>query len=342
MMKIKALMIAAALLAAADVHAAPQKAKTASAKAAKAAKVAKVAKVAATAQKEAAPAQQQGGIRFSDGIAAVADNEVITRRRLAEAVAEAKANLPKDAQISESELSRQVLMQLVNQSLIVQAGKRRNIQASEAEIDAVVAKNPALKNLSPAQRRDFADNIIAEKVRQQAVMQNSRVSEAEIDAFLEQAQKQGITLPEGAPLRQYRAQHILIKADSENAAVSAESTIRKIYDQARNGTDFAGLARRYSQDASAGNGGDLGWFADGVMVPAFEEAVHALKPGQVGAPVRTQFGWHIIKLNEVREAGTPQERVRNAVRQYIFQQKAEQSTVNLLRDLHSGAYIDIR
>ncbi|HEZ1436419.1 TPA: peptidylprolyl isomerase [Neisseria meningitidis] len=340
-MKIKALMIAAALLAAADVHAAPQKAKTASAKAAKAAKaakVAKVAKVAATAQKEAAPAQQQGGIRFSDGIAAVADNEVITRRRLAEA----KANLPKDAQISESELSRQVLMQLVNQSLIVQAGKRRNIQASEAEIDAVVAKNPALKNLSPAQRRDFADNIIAEKVRQQAVMQNSRVSEAEIDAFLEQAQKQGITLPEGAPLRQYRAQHILIKADSENAAVGAESTIRKIYGEARSGTDFSSLARQYSQDASAGNGGDLGWFADGVMVPAFEEAVHALKPGQVGAPVRTQFGWHIIKLNEVRDAGTPQERIRNSVRQYIFQQKAEQATVNLLRDLHSGAYVDIR
>ncbi|HGM0600852.1 TPA: peptidylprolyl isomerase, partial [Neisseria gonorrhoeae] len=84
MMKIKALMIAAALLAAADVHAAPQKAKTAPAKAVKA---------AATAQKEAAPAQQQGGIRFSDGIAAVADNEVITNRRLAEAVAEAKATL---------------------------------------------------------------------------------------------------------------------------------------------------------------------------------------------------------------------------------------------------------
>ncbi|ENS8694453.1 peptidylprolyl isomerase [Neisseria gonorrhoeae] len=232
MMKIKALMIAAALLAAADVHAAPQKAKTAPAKAVKA---------AATAQKEAAPAQQQGGIRFSDGIAAVADNEVITNRRLAEAVAEAKA-----------------------------------------------------------------------------------------------------TLPEGAPLRQYRAQHILIKADSENAAVGAESTIRKIYDQARNGTDFTGLARRYSQDASAGNGGDLGWFADGVMVPAFEEAVHALKPGQVGAPVRTQFGWHIIKLNEVRDAGTPEERIRNSVRQYIFQQKAGQATVNLLRDLHSGAYVDIR
>lgn len=332
-MKIKDLMIAAALLAAADVHAAPQKAKTAPAKAVKA---------VAMAQKEAAPAQQQGGIRFSDGIAAVADNEVITNRRLAEAVADAKANLPKGVQISDTALTEQVLMQLVNQSLIVQAGKRRNIQATEAEIDAVVAQNPALKNLSPAQRRELADNIIAEKVREQAVMQNSRVSEAEVDRFIEQAQKQGITLPEGEPMRQYRAQHILIKADSENAAVGAESTIRKIYGEARSGTDFSSLARQYSQDASAGNGGDLGWFADGVMVPAFEEAVRSLKPGQVSAPVRTQFGWHIIKLNEVREAGTPQERVRNAVRQYIFQQKAERATADLLRDLHSGAYIDIR
>lgn len=331
-MKIKTLMIAAALLSASYSQAAPRVAKPAPA--------AKAAKPAETARQETA--QQEGGIHFSDGIAAVADNEVITRRRLAQAVADAKANLPKGVQISDTALTEQVLMQLVNQSLIVQAGKRRNIQASEAEIAAVTAQNPSLKNLSAEQRRELANSIIAEKVRQQAVMQNSRVSEAEVDRFIEQAQKQGVTLPEGEPMRQYRAQHILIKADSENAAVGAESTIRKIYGEARSGTDFSSLARQYSQDASAGNGGDLGWFADGVMVPAFEEAVRSLKPGQVSAPVRTQFGWHIIKLNEVREAGTPQERVRNAVRQYIFQQKAERATADLLRDLHSGAYVDIR
>ena len=323
-------MIAAALLSASYSQAAPRAAKPAPA--------AKAAKPAETARQEAA--RQEGGIHFSDGIAAVADNEVITRRRLAQAVADAKANLPKGVQISDTALTEQVLMQLVNQSLIVQAGKRRNIQAGEAEIAAVAAQNPSLKNLSAEQRRELADSIIA--VRQQAVMQNSRVSEAEVDRFIEQAQKQGVTLPEGEPMRQYRAQHILIKADSENAAVGAESTIRKIYGEARSGTDFSSLARQYSQDASAGNGGDLGWFADGVMVPAFEETVRSLKPGQVSAPVRTQFGWHIIKLNEVREAGTPQERVRNAVRQYIFQQKAERATADLLRDLHSGAYVDIR
>lgn len=78
------------------------------------------------------------------------------------------------------------------------------------------------------------------------------------------------------------------------------------------------------------------------MVPEFESAVHKLKPGQVSAPVRTQFGWHIIKLNEVREAGTPEERQRNAVRQYISEQKTQQATTQLLRDLHNGAYVDIR
>ena len=139
-----------------------------------------------------------------------------------------------------------------------------------------------------------------------------------------------------------RQQHILIKADNDNAAVGAESTIRKIYSQARSGADFGGLARQYSQDSSAGNGGDLGWFADGMMVAPFEEAVHKLKPGQISAPVRTQFGWHIIKLNDVREAGTPEERQQNAVRQYLSQQKAQQATTNLLRELHSSSYVDVR
>lgn len=288
------------------------------------------------------PTAHAADIKVSDSIAAVVGNEVITQRQVARAEAAARKSLPKGSQIGAAELRQQVLAQMVNQSLIVQAGKRRNIQASEAEIDAVIARDPALKNATKAQRREIGDTIIMEKVRQQAVMQNSRVSEAEIDSFLAQAQKQGVKLPEGAPMRQYRAQHILLKADTENAAAAAESSIRKIYTQARSGADFGTLARQYSQDGSASAGGDLGWFGDGVMVPEFESAVHKLKPGQVSAPVRTQFGWHIVKLNEVREAGTPEERQRNAVRQYISKQKAQQATTQLLRDLHNGAYVDIR
>ncbi|MCP1661285.1 peptidyl-prolyl cis-trans isomerase SurA [Neisseria perflava] len=281
-------------------------------------------------------------IHASDSIAAVVDNDIITQRQLSQAVAAARRNVPKGTQIDDTELRKQVLVQMVNRSLIIQAGTRRNLSASEAEIDAVIARNPSLKNASKAQRREIADDIIIDKVRQQAVMQNSRVSDAEVNAFIASAKQQGVTLPEGEPLRQYNAQHILIKADSDNAAVAAESTIRKIYAQARSGANFDALARQYSQDGSASDGGNLGWFSDGLMVAPFEDAVHKLKPGQISQPVRTQFGWHIIKLNDVREGGTPEERQRNAVRQYIMQQKAQQATVNLMKELHGSAYVDIR
>lgn len=328
-MNVKPLILAAALGLALNAHAAP-KAKT----------VKKSVKPVAVQTTDTET--RSDGVHLSDGIAAIADNEVITRRQLAQAVERARRTIPKGTQIGDKELREQVLAQLVNQSLIVQAGKRRNIQATDAEIDAVIAQTPSLKNPSAQTRREIADTIIMEKVRQQAVMQNSRVSDAEVNSFIERARQQGVALPEGEPMRQYSAQHILIKADNDNAAAGAESTIRKIYAQARSGADFAGLARQYSQDGSANSGGDLGWFADGMMVAPFEEAVHKLKPGQISPPVRTQFGWHIIKLNDVRDAGTPEERQRNAVRQYMSGQKAQQATANLLRDLHSGAYVNIR
>ena len=298
---------------------------------------------------------QAAGVRHVDGIAAVAGSEVITQRDVRQGMAEARSRLGKN--VNETELRTQVLQQLINQSLIVQAGKRRNITASNAEIDAALSDiaqsrkttvdglyaQAAKSGVSKAaMRRSIADSIITQKVQQQAVMQQSRVSDAEVDSMIAHAKQQGTPLPQGEPLRQYRAQHILLKAENTNAAKAAESSIRKIHNQARSGADFTALARQYSQDGSAANGGDLGWFSDGQMVPEFENAVHNLKPGQISRPVRSQFGWHIIKLNDVREAGTPEERQREAVRQYIARQKAEQATVNLLKELHETSYVEIR
>lgn len=301
---------------------------------------------------------QAADIKTVDSIVAVADNSVITQRELNQAIAAAKAQLPKGTQPSEAELRRQVLAQLINQALLVEAGQRRGISAMESEVDQALAAiaygsttveklyaQAARNGSSKAEfRRNIARNLVAQKVQQQAIMENARVSDAEVEHFIRQAQAQGIKLPEGEPVRQYHARHILLKADSNNTAANAaaEAGIRKIYDQARSGTDFAGLARQFSQDTSATNGGDLGWFTDGQMVAPFEQAVHQLKPGQISRPVRTPFGWHIIKLEEVRDAGTPEEQQRNAVRQYLTQQKVQQATTNLLQQLHQSAYVDIR
>jgi peptidyl-prolyl cis-trans isomerase C len=98
------------------------------------------------------------------------------------------------------------------------------------------------------------------------------------------------------PGLEYHAAHILVPTEKEAKAIKA---------QLDKGADFAALAKKDSKDGSAQNGGDLGWFGAGMMVKPFEAAVMKLKPGEISAPVKTQFGWHIIKLMATRPGKKP-------------------------------------
>lgn len=100
------------------------------------------------------------------------------------------------------------------------------------------------------------------------------------------------------------ASHILIAFGADKAA--AQKKAQELYDKARNGADFAALAKDNSDDpGSKGKGGDLGWVKRGMMVPKFESALFALdKAGALSEPVETQFGWHVIKLDEIKPAQT--------------------------------------
>ncbi len=98
----------------------------------------------------------------------------------------------------------------------------------------------------------------------------------------------------------------LEKVPSDNDWAEVKYLIDDIYDSVKTGADFAEIARTYSEDNSAQNGGDLGWFAKGRMVPAFDSAVFAMKVDQISPPIRTRFGWHIIKLTGIKtEKETP-------------------------------------
>ncbi len=99
-----------------------------------------------------------------------------------------------------------------------------------------------------------------------------------------------------APPVEYQASHIL---------VADEAKAKELKAQIDGGADFAELAKANSSDGSAASGGDLGWFGVGMMVKPFEDAVVAMKPGEVAGPVQTQFGWHLIKLTETRPAAVP-------------------------------------
>lgn len=124
-----------------------------------------------------------------------------------------------------------------------------------------------------------------------------------------------------APSKEYKAAHILVETEQEAKDIKATLD---------GGGDFAKLAAEKSLDSSAQNGGDLGWFGLGMMVKPFEEAVLALEPGKVSAPVQTDFGWHIIKLAEVRNAEAPKlDDVRDDLSGEL-QQKAVEARVNEL------------
>lgn len=120
------------------------------------------------------------------------------------------------------------------------------------------------------------------------------VKSAVTDAALQAAYDARFT--EAAPSTEYNAAHILVATEDEAKALK---------DQIDGGADFAELARQHSTDGAAPGGGALGWFGPGQMVKPFEDAVVALQAGQVGGPVQTQFGWHLVKLNETRTAEAP-------------------------------------
>lgn len=101
---------------------------------------------------------------------------------------------------------------------------------------------------------------------------------------------------DAAPATEYNASHILVETEEE-----ALSLIEEL----EGGADFAELAQQNSTGPSGPNGGQLGWFSPGMMVPSFEEAVFELEVGEISAPVETQFGWHVVKLNETREQDAP-------------------------------------
>jgi len=127
----------------------------------------------------------------------------------------------------------------------------------------------------------------------------------------------------GEPVTEWNAAHILVATEEEATTAAARIAA---------GEEFAAVAREVSTDGAAAGGGDLGWFGPGMMIPEFEEAVRALTPGQVSAPLQTRFGWHLVRLAESRIASVPPlEAVRNDLVEEL-RREAMQSLIGSLRD----------
>ncbi|WBU53394.1 peptidylprolyl isomerase [Paracoccus sp. SCSIO 75233] len=201
-----------------------------------------------------------------------------------------RQNIPAEA----SAMPAEELWNLLLDEMIQQAAV-----ASTAEGELTALDNANLANM----RRDYLVRAAMER------MADFEPTDEEIQAEYAKA------FPADDPQVEYDADHILL--ESEEAA-------NAVIEELANGTEFAVLAEERSTDpGSAQNGGDLGWFTLDRMVPEFSEAVGEMEPGTTSeAPVQSQFGWHVIKLNETRDVVPPTlEEIREPLIQQIRRER---------------------
>ncbi len=145
------------------------------------------------------------------------------------------------------------------------------------------------------------------------------------------------------PIEQTRARHILMRPNDLVPEPEVLRRLRLIRQRVLSGeADFEEMARQYSIDGSAGRGGDLGWVYPGDTVPAFEQALAALKPGEISEPVRTEFGYHLIQALERRTDTASPERLRAAARQAIRERRTQEALEDWLRQVRDRAYVEYR
>ncbi len=233
----------------------------------------------------------------------------------------------------------QLLAGLTQTVFVTRAGLERSYRLQKQKRDfsyLLVASEPLRKNVEVSDDQVEAyytehkeEFIMPERVR----LAYLRLSGEELGSDLEiekdklldyyEERKQALLTQE-----QRRASHILIQvpADADEKTVNAaKEKAGNVLKQIRAGADFAELARQYSDDpGSSAQGGDLGFFARGAMVPEFEDTVFSQQPGDVSEPVKTQFGFHIIKLDEIRGSEIPElDQVRAELIDELKQREAD-------------------
>lgn len=224
-------------------------------------------------------------------------------------------NLPPQLQVmaQSAEGKKELLDTMVIREIILQQAKKDGLDKSQDVADRLA---------------DLKDKVVVEAYLKKKLESEAAVSDADLQKMYEQNKERFRTGD------QIRASHILVKSEKE--AQDVESQLKK-------GANFEELAKKLSTDSSASKGGDLGWFSKGNMVPDFEKAAFGLKEGQISDPVKTQFGYHIIKVTGKRPAGImPFSEVKEQLKAAALPQKQQELFKKLKDDLRKDAKVTVK
>lgn len=282
-------------------------------------------------------------VRQEEETVAVVEGEPIHVEELERALA-AEAAVTGDALDDpawKDERRRRLLDEIIDRKLLEQAALRRGIRVSEAEVERALLRLRAdypgeayedllsAQRLSPAELRDrLRRQLLLERLLSREVYARIAVTDAEIDAWLEQNPDFLRSRPE-----RVRASQIVVKTEEE---------ARRILAELRKGASFSEMAARHSLSPDAKVGGDLGWFARGEMPPVFEEVCFHLAPGRVSDVVESEYGFHLFLVQE-RERGQEVDEAerRREAEARILRDKMLAAQAEFLARLRTEAKIEV-
>ncbi len=259
-----------------------------------------------------------------------------------------------DAKIPDSALTEEaILRKMIDEKIMAHHAKENNVTIKESEIDKAIERIKTENGFTGdvltklLEEDGMSMEQYREKLRDQMLIRRISgievgpvtISDEEVKNFYRKNKK--IFTEHG----KVRASHIvlLLPEDASAEKVSeVERKINSIMEKIRGGADFAEMARKYSQDGSAVNGGDLGWFVKGKMLPAFERVAFSMEKGEVSSPIRTRFGYHIIKVVDREEPkATLFKDVAEGIRRKISVDASVLKRREWLERLRAQAYVEI-
>jgi len=310
----------------------------------------------------AALAAVRAGAELVDRIAAIVNNEIITLSEVEKRAAPELARLGADPEVKDraaqrSKVIHQVLDAMIADKLMDGEMKELNIDVTDQELDAAVDNikrqnsfdseklEQALKEegLTLASWRSTVLKKQLARLKLIRLKTEAKVKVSDEDVKAEYAKWAKMEGEDG----EIHARHILIRVDPKASAEEVEKAKQRalavVQEARRPGVDFAELARRKGEGSTAGEGGDLGFFRRGVMFAEFEKVAFGLKAGEVSEPVRTQFGWHMIKVDERRPVPVKAfQEMEPAIRERLRNSQLEKFSESYIQELRQGAVVDVK
>jgi len=314
------------------------------------------------AGKAAAPAASTNSassvVATGDEVVARVNGAVITRKDLDEAMQAFSSQLARQGRRipagQAAALQQGALDELIGRQLILQQGSKQIPADIDKKVQDQIEQTKARSGGDEEFKRSLADsgmtleqyarqvrdNLIVREVIRSIVDQQTKVSTNDAKAFYD-ANPDQFKQPELV-----RASHILIRC-SPDATDDVKKEKRAEIDAAlariKSGEKFADVARKVSEDpGSAGNGGDLGFFPRGRMVPEFDTAAFSLKSNEVSSVITTQFGYHILQVTGRKPAQTmPFDQVKAQIVDYLKTRKGSEATRTYVADLRKSAKVEV-